>query len=339
MPQPADVAQWEIFHANATIWPAVLELCDSARETLELEQYIFAPEGIGAELLDVLTAKARQGVRVRLLVDAFGSGGIHESPAGRAFCGAGGELVLYNRLRDALRNPVSAVHRLHRKSVLCDGEHMMVGGSCYSDRMADWRDTMVRVEGPIARAGVAAFENAWAYATGRTRSAKGSPERDMQERAARWNYVTSEPVRPSRQAIYATLLERIGNARESVSLTTPYFSPDRPMRRALRQALDNGARLRLILPERSDHRAVDIVSRHFARAVAERGVEVHFYEPGMLHAKLAMIDDAWSLVSSFNLDILSISMNVENGLASASRAFHDALMAQYECDIARSRRL
>ena len=93
---PAGPSRWQIFHSNEKIWPAVLELCDSARTSLAIEQYIFGADTIGTRLMDVLTKAARRGVHVRLLVDAFGSAALARSPAGDAFRQAGGELVRYN---------------------------------------------------------------------------------------------------------------------------------------------------------------------------------------------------------------------------------------------------
>lgn len=336
-PVPAGPSQWQIFHFNETIWPAVLELCDGARTSLAIEQYIFGADMIGTRMMDVLTKAARRGVHVRLLVDAFGSAELARSPAGAAFRQAGGELVRYNPLSRLLRNPISGMHRLHRKSVIADGRRMMAGGACYSDRMADWRDTMVRIEGPIVPAALAAFETAWAYANGISARRSRSQSAEATCGAGHWNYLTSDPVRPARQQIYQALLSRLRDAETSIDLATPYLFPDRKIWSALTGARQRGVRVRLLLPAVSDHPAIDLVSQRFAAALARRGVEVHGYLPGMMHAKLAIIDD-WSMVSSFNLDMLSIGLNVENGLATTSPAFRAVLADQYACDIATSRR-
>ncbi|ORE97585.1 phosphatidylserine/phosphatidylglycerophosphate/cardiolipin synthase family protein [Aurantimonas sp. 22II-16-19i] len=329
---------WELFHSNEENWNATLELCDAARRSISIEQYIFAQTGIGSRLLRLLAAKSREGVRVRVLVDAFGSCGLADSPDGARLRRAGGEIVSYNSLSALRRRPISGLHRLHRKTVLCDEKHLMVGGSCFHDRMADWRDTMVRVEGPVVAAAASAFERTWAFAGGRADRKEPSAQ-GPQNPTADWRYVLSEPVRPSRQDIYRELLTRITEARTSVFLTTPYLFPDRTFWRAMCRLLRRGAELRLLLPARSDHAWVDVVSHAFGRALARRGAEIWLYEPTMIHAKLAIVDGAWGMISSFNLDILSFGMNVENGIVSDRPAFIAAMKEQIDRDLSHSRRL
>lgn len=329
---------WTLFHRNETIWPAVLELCDGARESLEIEQYIFSATGIGRRLIELLAVKARQGVRVRILVDGFGSRALLQSQAAEDFRKAGGELVAYNPASALPRHPLAGWHRLHRKSVLCDGRVMMVGGSCFDDRMRDWRDTMVRIDGPTVDTARAAFENAWIfveYGPGPEEEASsGGPPQP----GAAWSYLISEPVPPPGQQIYRTLVEAISGAARSVMLTTPYFIPDPRIWRELGKALARGVKVRLLMPATSDHPSVDVASRWFARRLSAKGGEVYAYEPSMIHAKIALVDDVWASVSSFNIDILSIRMNVENGLVSHVPAFHDALRLQFGRDMANSRR-
>lgn len=329
---------WELFHSNADNWSAIMALCEAARRSIAIEQYIFAQEGIGLRLLRLLAAKCREGVEVRVLVDAFGSAGLADSAGGVGLRRAGGEIVSYNSFSMLPRHPIGGLHRLHRKSVLCDETRLMVGGSCFHDRMADWRDTMVRVEGPVVGAAASAFERTWDYAGGQE-ARREPPEQVTQSPTADWRYVLSEPVRPSRQDIYRELLTRISEARTSVFLATPYFFPDRTFWRAMCLLLRRGVELRLLLPARSDHPWVDVVSHAFGRALARRGAEVWLYEPAMMHAKLAIVDGAWGMISSFNLDILSFGLNVENGIDSDRPAFVDAMEEQVQRDLADSRRL
>ena len=175
------------------------------------------------------------------------------------------------------------------------------------------------------------------YSTRRPQSTGGQARHGYNRASLFWNYLTSDPVRPARQQIYQALLSRLRNAETSIDLATPYLFPDRKIWSALTGARQRGVRVRLLRPAVSDHPAIDLVSQRFAAALARRGVEVHGYLPGMMHAKLAIIDD-WSMVSSFNLDMLSIGLNVENGLATTSPAFRAVLADQYACDIATSRR-
>ena len=158
-------ARWALFHSNRAAWAAVEAMLEAARESIAIEQFIFSHRGIGREILAILTAKARQGVHVRLLADWFGSRHLADSDGARALIAAGGEVVIFNGPGGFYRSPASAFHRLHRKSIVTDGRQLMTGGSCFHPRMEDWRDTMVLIEHPVAQEALAAFEATWRRAT------------------------------------------------------------------------------------------------------------------------------------------------------------------------------
>jgi cardiolipin synthase len=316
-----------LFHHNREIWPAVLDACAGARETIDLENYIIGLEGIGQELLDLLAERARQGVRVRVLADGYGSFGLGRSAAARRLRERGGALRFFNPPGRRLANPL---RRLHRKTVVCDGRLMMVGGACYRERMAHWRDTMIRLEGPVPEAVPAAFERAW-----QTRP-EGEAARGGAQSGAGWHFAATGPAPAGVPELSDSLLARITGAAREVTLTTPYLMPDRAFRNALAEAAARGVRVRLILPERSDHRVMDLIGRGHARWLERRGVLVHLYQPAMLHAKIALVDD-WAAVSSHNLDLFSARLNLESGVASADPALRGSLAEQIARDLAASR--
>lgn len=332
-PAPPDGADWALFHANADIWPAVLAECDAAQQSLTLEQFIFSSRGIGRRLMDVLTAKARQGVHVRVLADGFGSFGLDRSEPGRALIRAGGEIAMFHSLTDLFQNPLRRLHRLHRKVVVRDGRAAFIGGACYHDRMSDWRDTMIRVEGRIAQAAAATFERLWDHAI-----RQGPPPRHdgRSDGEADWAYLVSTPIKPPTRELWDTLHDRIEGARREVTLTTPYLIPDNRFRRAINRAAARGVTVRIVMPARSDHRTLDLVGGLVARRLTGRGVEIHRYQPSMIHCKIALVDGAWASVSSFNLDISSFWLNLESGVVGTDPGFCAAIADQLDRDIAAS---
>src|SRR5687767_5799767 len=331
--------RWTLYHSNHASWAAARELVEGARDSIAIEQYIFSPDGIGKEILDILTHKARIGVKVRIIADAFGSQGLLKSEPARALMAAGGEIVIFNGVRQFFHNPASAFHRLHRKSIICDGRRLMTGGSCFLPRMEDWRDTMVTVEGPVAGQALEDFETTWARALAPdARTADVDPPPPDQPRQE-WSYMVSSPYGPYKREYYLEFMERIAEARHLVTLTTPYLIPVGRFWTVMERATRRGVRVRVMIPLKSDHPVVDLFSFTFARVLIERGIEVYGYAPGMMHAKLAVIDGSWSAVGSFNLGIDSFRMNLEGVLVSRSAAFHEALMEQLERDLALSRRL
>ncbi|GLQ54745.1 phospholipase D-like domain-containing protein [Devosia nitrariae] len=327
---------WELFHSNRTAWTAAFGLCESARHSIAIEQYIFSRKGVGDDLLDLLASRAREGLRVRVLADAFGSQHLIDSAPAKALRKAGGEVVHFHGLRDFVRDPRTLMHRLHRKAVICDDDSLLTGGSCFSPRMVDWRDTMVRVDGLLAREALAAFDATWSAAEG-GRGLPQIPVRELDPRA--WSYLVSWPKSPAGNEYYRLLLEQIGAAQASVVLTTPYFLPDKIFVQCLLDAAARGVRVRLLLPAHSDHPMVDRISSIFTRKLTQGGVEVHGYLPAMMHAKLVIIDAGFAAVGSFNLGLDSFRMNLEGAVATASPDFIYALTDQLELDFSVSKRM
>ena len=330
---PCAEPDWTLFQDNQTIWNAVLEQCDTASRSIRLEQYIFGTSGVGRQLLDLLAAKARQGVDVRILADGLGSHGLVRCDGGQELLRSGGRIALFNPPGDLARRPFRRAHRLHRKTLICDESRVMVGGSCYEDRMSTWRDTMIRVGGPLPPAIVAEFDRASRMADNEPAEVLPTTDRGEQEG---WSYALSGPDMQAQPDLRSALPGKIAGARHSVSLTTPYLIPNRRLWRAICSAVERGAKVRILMPARSDHRALDRVGQRFAHALVRRGVEVRGYTPAMIHAKVALVDGAWSSVSSFNLDVFSGNLNLESGIFSTSPALHEALSDQWETDWAQS---
>ena len=208
--------------------------------------------------------------------------------------------------------------------------------ACFSDRMSDWRDTMIRTDGRIPAAVPDAFEAVLRAAQRRPAEAPRSFGRSEGDG---WSYRLSGPCSEAAPGLREALLRRIAGARRSLTLTTPYLILDRPLWRALLAARDAGACVRILMPARSDHPSLDRVGRPFVRALSRHGIEVYGYEPTMLHAKIALADDDWCAVSSFKLNIFSLRMNLENGIVSRSSALCGALAERLEEDLRRARRL
>ena len=332
-------ARWALLHSNRAAWAAIKAMLEAARESIAIEQFIFSHHGIGGEILAILTARARQGVRVRLLADWFGSRHLAASDGARALVAAGGELVIFNGPNGFYRSPASAFHRMHRKSIVTDGRQLMTGGSCFHPRMENWRDTMVLIEHPVAQEALSEFEATWLRAT--TGAAMPQATGDTRPSGERpdWSYLVSSPYERTVREYDFELLERITHAEHSVTLTSPYLVPVGRIWRVLEHATRRGVRVRVMIPVRSDQPLIDVFSFRYARRLLGRGVEVYGYTGGMMHAKLAAVDGIWSAVGSFNLGIDSLRMNLEGALVSWSRDFHDLLMERLEADLAGSRRL
>lgn len=313
-----DTVRWRMGHSNRWNWASTLAACEEARDSIAIEQYILAPQGIGRTLLELLARRAREGVAVRVMLDSFGSASAFGSQPARALQKAGGALRSFHGLSALMRHPIGALPRLHRKTVICDRAAMLVGGSCFEQRMADWRDTMAWIEGAPAAAAAAAFDRIW-QAPRATRHARVPPP-PAPETEPVWQHVVSGEDGGT-VAYPDLLLDRIAAAERSVVLAAPYLLYDPWLWRTLRGALARGVALTLIVPARGDIGWVNVLTRQSGRMLARAGARVLAYQPAMLHAKLALIDDAWAAVGSLNLDPLSLRVNFEAGIASRHPAF------------------
>lgn len=321
--------RFRLHHWADEAWDAVADACDGARDSIDFEQYILDDDTAGNGILDVLARKARQGVRVRVLLDAFGSSGARKAPACGRLCDAGGAVRFYNRPRALVGLP-PRVHRNHRKTVIIDRRTLFVGGVCFQERMRSWRDTMVRLDDGIAAAATGPFAESWHRAGGE--AVPPDDARIYGHQTGAFRYVVNSAGSPISRDLQDDLLDHFRQARHVVRLETPYLVPDGSLHHGLMGLLARGVRLHILLPALSDPRPIDPLNRRYAAAYQRRGADVGYYQGPLLHAKAAIVDDTWASVSSLNLDRLSGRLNLENAVTSTDPAFVQAMTGQFEDD-------
>jgi cardiolipin synthase A/B len=327
--------QIEVIENGENFYRAELDAMRQARHSINIEAYIFHTGNLTNEVIDVLTASAKRGVRVNLVIDALGS----LSTRKKYFKGlkaAGGKVEWYHRLR--LHNWFITNNRTHREITIVDGSIAFVGGAGYADwwRYAikgepRWRDTMVRVQGDAVRAIQGAFVENWLEASGEILSgADYFPVLNAVSGSVTGLVVCSTPsssVGSTRaRVLFQTL---IAAAQKSIYITTPYFLPDRSMRDELLRAKKRGVQLNIVVPGKHDDHALTRSSGRSAYGeLLKAGANIYEYESSMIHAKVTVIDGIWSVVGSTNLDNRSFGINDEINLAVfdsqvAARLTHD----------------
>ena len=305
-------ADVKLYCAGQEIFPAMLVAIGAARESVRLETYIFADGKIGGLFLTALLDARKRGVRVRLLVDAFGSWLLPEDFFA-PLISAGGEVRRFNPLR-LWRYGV----RDHRKLLVCDGHAVFVGGFNLADEYdgdgvtRGWCDTGGSVESPALAAELAAsFDELFALADFhrkpllRLRAFKRKRKTVLQPGE---KLLLSHPGRGA-SAIQRALHHDLASARE-VQIMTGYFLPPWRLRRDLLRVARRGGRVRLILAGKSDVLVSQLAARDMYRRLLRAGVEIYEYQPQILHAKLMVIDGA-AYVGSANLDVRSLKLNYE----------------------------
>lgn len=333
----------EVLTDGTRFYPAMLAAIASARETINMECYIFKKGEIGSAFVEALAERARAGVRVTLVMDAIGSfGAFHASaePLRRAGCRVEAyQAITWYRL-GRLNN------RTHRELLVVDGRVAFIGGAGVADWWARptkgkpiWRDMMARVEGPVVSQiqGVAA-EN-WLECCGEILTgAETYKPRDKADGVSAFALKSSPSDRATvSRVLFQTLVE---GANEECRVSTPYFLPDKAFRQALIRTAQRGVRMVVVVPgPRTDQRWVRLASRRMFGQLLKGGVRIYEYEPGMIHVKMLVVDRLWCAIGTTNLDNRSFEHNDEVNLTMRDETTAARLIADQDADIARSREI
>ncbi len=330
----ARATQWKLYAANEEAWLAMLSDCAKAEKSIVLEQFIFVNDDFGQKLINICAERAAAGVRVRFLWDAAGSFTFWGSNIAGELKSKGIELLFWKTLIPSyfkVPNFRSWYLRNHRRTLVIDETVGYTGSICVSDSMKNWRDTNARFEGKIVSEMQNAFDRMWA----RANKVKTLPIR-QRARDEEFRYITNFPA-PGKRHIYSEMVTALRAARHYAYVTTPYFVPTHRLARALASAAKRGVDVRLIIPEKSDHFAVDLGARAFFNMLLEAGARIFLYSGNMIHSKSMVIDGTWATVGSMNLDSASLLYNFEANIVSTDTGFAEELSAFFVHDIKETR--
>ena len=309
-------------------YPAWLATIKGAKHHVHFEPFFICDDEIGREFADTMIAKAREGVRVRLIYDWLGDFGKTSRRFWSGLREAGVEVRCYNPPR--FDSPFGFISRDHRKMVAIDGIVGFISGLCVgqawvgdpSRNIAPWRDTGIEVRGPAVASIERAFAEIW--------STMGPPipEHEM---------ITEAPAAAGEveMRIIATVpatagVIRVGEliaaiAQKRLWLTDPYFAGTSSYVQALRAAARDGVDVRMLVPRAMDIRLLRPISRAGYRPLLEAGVRIFEWNGTMIHAKTGVADGHWARVGSTNLNLASWFGNCELDAAIANRGFAGAL--------------
>jgi cardiolipin synthase len=308
MSPPCD-AEYKWLHTGEEALEEMLAAIAGASQSVRLEMYIFHAGPTADQFREALVSACQRGVRVRVLVDALGSAYLPDS-FWETFRGSGGQFRWFN--------PLSLLHvfiRDHRKMLVCDDDLAFVGGFNIATEYrgdgvtAGWRDLGLRVQGPLARELAVAFDDMFVCADFRhrpfTRLRKSFLLKTISALEAKLLLGGPGRNNPLKRALRDDLKE----ARE-VLIISPYFVPPWKIRRMLMRLARNGAKVQLILPAKCDLPVMRMAAQSLYRRFLAAGVEIHEYQPQILHAKLFVIDQI-AYAGSANLDGRSLNINYE----------------------------
>ncbi|GGB14653.1 cardiolipin synthase [Allosediminivita pacifica] len=321
---------------------AMFEAIDGARHTVCVQFYTIVDDATGQAFAERLIAAARRGVAVRLLFDGVGSYGLSRAYRGR-LSEAGIQVV---EPRGA-RGPTSRLNinfRNHRKTLVVDGVTGFVGGHNVSDtyvgrnpRYGHWRDTHLRLQGPIVAQLQLIFTEDWHWGTGELLTQElnwdpGTHEDDMT--AVLLPTGPADAMETGTQTFFATITA----ARKRLWIASPYFVPDASIQSALSNAALKGVDVRVILTGTVDHYLPWLAAHAFFDEIRSDGVQIYHYKAGFMHQKIVLCDEDVALVGTANCDVRSFRLNFETMAAFADTRFAGAVARMLEDDLAVSER-
>lgn len=325
----------------------LIDAINGATDHVHLLFYIWLPDDSGTKVADAIARAAARGVACRLIVDALGSRALVRSPLWRQMQDAGAECVtafpfglplisvLFRRLD--LRN--------HRKVLVVDNRLAFTGSRNCADtafaikpRFAPWIDILISVEGPAVRQLQTVFLADWMSYTGRDLGDMLLPVPPVLRPGVVAQVVATGPDRRA-STISDCLSGMLHAARESVTITTPYYVPDNALDAAIRAAARRGVRVTMILPARNDSLVVGATSEGFYYGLLNAGVRLMLFRPGLLHAKIMTVDGRMAMIGSANLDRRSFELNYEVNMAIFDKGMTAELDARQASYVQRAREL
>lgn len=322
---------------------ALFAAIDAAERYLLVQFYIFRDDELGRAMAERLMAAARRGVEVRLAYDVFRPGWPWRALLRKMR--EAGVRVSYARRGGAIARRFQINFRNHRKTLIADGRVGFLGGLNVGDEymgrsgtIGPWRDTFVRIEGPMVSQLQLVFAEDWHWVTGDTM-------RDLLD----W---TSSPASGDLDGLIvatgpvdaddtgsAMLYATWSAARERIWISTPYLVPDMPSAMALKHAASQGLDVRILIPDRIDHYLPWLAAYAYFDGLMASGVQIWRYREGFLHQKAFLIDDRIAAIGTHNLDQRSSMLNFET----TAYFFEPGLCAElervFEADFARAVRL
>ena len=332
----------EILTNGAQFYPAMRDAILTAESSVNMEAYIFKNGEAAKMLVDAMIDRARAGVEVRLTLDWVGSFMMLFGAPLRQLREAGCNVHFYQAMRWYRFHRLN--NRTHRELLVIDGRVAFTGGAGVADqwlhphnRRAAWRDTMARIEGPIVAALQGVFAENWLECCGEILTSPRHWPPLRSDGPTEAMLVKSSPSDRSTasRVVFQMLIEGAVN---SVDIQTPYFLPDRALRKALVRATRRGVRVRVIVPGRhTDQRLVRLASRRMYRELLRGGIRLYEYRPSMTHVKALMVDDTWAVIGTTNVDNRSFEHNDEVNVAFREAAVTARLRRDFEADLAASK--
>ena len=281
-----------------------------AKRYVYLETYKFANDHIGIKFRDALTRKANEGVDVKILIDSWGRGPVSESFF-EELIRYGGEVKFFEKIKINTDVFTRGHRRNHRKILVIDDDIFYIGSMNITGYNLNWRELALRTKGELSTVFRKLFLQSFTAFNPYNIQNKLTYTRKI--RFGTWEIIRDVPS-ISIQRLKKRYVKLIRQAATSVVIETPYFLPGWMLRKALMDAAKRGVDVKVIMPKNSDVRMIDVLRNKYLGVLHKHNVNLLFYGPYNLHAKLMVIDNEIFSISSANFDYRSFRYQYEIAL-------------------------
>lgn len=301
------------------IFNSMLEDIEKARNYIFIETYKFENGPIGIAFRDKLTQKAKEGVKVKLLVDAWGSYVSEEFF--REMISYGGEVRFFKKLKLSINTFMKNHERDHRKIMVIDNMITYISSLNFTSYCINWREMSIRLSGSIAKAFKTIFNQNY--------NLKNTYKFNKKRLTRPFRLGNYEIIRDVPSVVFQRLrkktLHLVKSAQKEIIVETPYFLPTRAIRDALEEAaVVRGVNIKIIMPLKSDVKTVNVLKDFYLGKLHQAGIKILFYKPHNLHAKMLVVDDHFYIGTS-NFDYRSFRYQFEVGLVGKDQNILDQL--------------
>jgi len=299
--------KYRLYTTSQKAWDGMFKAMSQAQKSIYLEMYIFLDDTQATHnFLGLLKDKARTGVEVVIIADSYGSASLR-GPAANDLKASGVELIFFSHW----------LRRTHRKMLIIDNNVAFIGGVNIKEKIRHWHDLQIRMSGKIIMPMLKSFAYAYEIMGGKKESILKYSRLPLVKKIKSW--ITDSIVGTSKlYNLNNYYKERIGAAKVSIKIVTPYLLPPRWLLAILDDACRRGVNVEIIIPNDTDIKPLNKINYLNACRMSAYGVKFYLMS-AMNHAKIMLIDEEEGLIGSQNMDILSFNLNMEAGVFSRQK--------------------
>jgi cardiolipin synthase A/B len=309
--------KYKLYTTSRKAWDAMISSIEKAEKCIYIEMYIFLPDTKSShDFLGKLKEKAESGVRVVVVADAFGSKELKKEIS-KYIDTSKIEFIFFSHW----------LRHIHRKILIIDEKIAFIGGVNIGERFKNWNDLQIKLKGKIVNKILKSFAYTYEMSGGKDKKILEYRKKKISYKLKFW-IIEHWPIK-NIYSLKNHYIEKITNAKNSIRIATPYFTPPRWLISLLDDASRRKVKVEIIIPKKVDWKIMNLINYRYIQSLHPLGIKFYLME-NMNHSKLLIIDDQESLVGSQNVDLFSFKINTEIGVFSKDKKLLRNLLEVFE---------